>query len=44
MLKVKKLQEQNEDIVGWLEIEGTSVSYPVLQGEDNEYPALYKDA
>lgn len=37
MLKVKKLQEQNEDIVGWLEIEGTSVSYPVLQGDDNVF-------
>ena len=37
MLKVKKLQEQNKDIVGWLEIEGTSVSYPVLQGDDNVF-------
>ena len=37
MLKVKKLQEENSDIVGWLEIEGTSINYPVLQGTDNEY-------
>lgn len=37
MLKVKKLQNENEDIVGWIEIEGTNISYPVLQGEDNEY-------
>ena len=37
MLKVKKLQEENPDIIGWLEIEGTNVNYPVLQGTDNEY-------
>lgn len=37
MLKVEKLQEENEDIVGWIEIEGTNINYPVLQGEDNEY-------
>ncbi len=37
MLKVEKLQEKNEDIVGWIEIEDTNINYPVLQGEDNEY-------
>ena len=37
ILKVEKLQEENSDIVGWLEIEGTSINYPVLQGIDNEY-------
>lgn len=37
MLKVDKLQEQNEDIVGWIEIENTNINYPVLQGDDNEY-------
>ncbi len=37
MLKVQKLKEENSDIVGWLEIEGTSINYPVLQGTDNEY-------
>ena len=37
ILKVKKLKEINEDIVGWLEIEGTEISYPVLQGTDNSY-------
>ena len=37
MLKVEKLQEENEDIVGWIEIEGTNINYPVLQDEDNKY-------
>ena len=37
MIKVKNLQEENPDIVGWLEIENTSINYPVLQGTDNEY-------
>ena len=37
MIKVEKLQEENEDIVGWIEIEDTNISYPVLQGKDNEY-------
>ena len=37
MLKVRELKKENPDIVGWIEIEGTKISYPVLQGEDNEY-------
>lgn len=41
ILKVQKLQEENSDIVGWLEIEGTSINYPVLQGTDNEYYMIH---
>lgn len=37
MLQVKTLKETNSDIVGWLEIEDTKISYPVLQGEDNDF-------
>lgn len=37
MLKVKELQKENADIVGWLEIDDTNINYPVLQGEDNDY-------
>lgn len=37
MLQLKELKKENPDIVGWLEIEGTEISYPVLQGEDNDY-------
>lgn len=35
--KLNKIREQNSDIVGWLEIEGTSINYPVLQGNDDKY-------
>ena len=37
MLQVRSLQEENADIVGWLEIENTNINYPVLQGTDNSY-------
>lgn len=37
MLKVEKLQEENADVVGYIEIEGTSISYPVVQAKDNAY-------
>ena len=37
ILQVEELKKENQDIVGWVEIEGTNISYPVLQGTDNEY-------
>ena len=37
MLQVRELKKENPDIVGWLEIPNTEISYPVLQGEDNDY-------
>ena len=37
MLKLEELQKQNSDIVAWLEIPDTKISYPVLQGDDNSY-------
>ena len=37
MLQIAELQKQNPDIIGWIEIEGTNINYPVLQGEDNDY-------
>lgn len=36
-LQLKELQKENEDIVAWLEIEDTNISYPVVQGQNNEY-------
>jgi len=37
MLMLEELQKENSDIIGWLEIPGTNISYPVLQGKDNEF-------
>lgn len=37
MLEVKKLKEQYPDIVAWMEIEGTNINYPVMQGDDNDF-------
>lgn len=37
ILKLEKLQKENDDIIGYLEIEGTKISYPVLQCDDNDY-------
>lgn len=31
------LQAINPDIIGWLQIEGTEISYPVVKGTDNDY-------
>ena len=35
--KYAKLHTENEDMVGWLEIPGTSINYPVMQRAGNEY-------
>ena len=37
ILQVEELKKQNEDVVGWIEIDGTNVSNPVLQGSDNDF-------
>lgn len=37
MLQVQELKKENSDVIGWIEIEGTNINYPVLQGEDNSY-------
>ena len=37
MLKVTELQKVNPEVVGWLEIEGTNISYPVCQTDNNDY-------
>lgn len=37
MSKLKALQKQNSDIIGWIQIENTNINYPVVQGKDNDY-------
>lgn len=36
-LDIGALQAENGDVLGWIEIPGTELSYPLLQAEDNEY-------
>ena len=36
-MNLEALQRENEDIVGWIMIPDTEISYPLLQGEDNTY-------
>ena len=33
---LKSLQKINEDVVGWITIDGTKIDYPVVVGESNE--------
>lgn len=34
---VRGLQEQNEDVTGWISFDELDLSYPVMHGEDNTY-------
>ncbi len=34
---IQDLQERNPDVVGWIELEGTEIDYPIVQAEDNDY-------
>lgn len=36
-IDLSALQEVNEDVLGWISIPGTELSYPLLQGEDNQF-------
>lgn len=37
MEKFKSLYAQNNELIGWLSIPETTIDYPVMQNEDNEY-------
>ena len=36
-MDVSALQAENKDVIGWIVIPNTTISYPLLQGEDNQY-------
>lgn len=36
-VNVAALQQQGEPVAGWIYCPGTSIDYPIVQGEDNEY-------
>ena len=47
-IKLQSLYDTNSDFVGWLEIEDTNISYPVMQTEENRkdyylYKNFYKE-
>lgn len=31
------LRQINDDLYGWISVDGTTINYPVVQGEDNDY-------
>ncbi len=33
----ESLWKINPDVLGWIQIEGTNINYPIVQGEDNDY-------
>ena len=35
--KYESLYQENQDLIGWLSIEGMNIDYPVMQCEDDEY-------
>lgn len=37
VLQVRELQKENAEVIGWIQIDGTNINYPVCQGQDNDY-------
>lgn len=36
-INLSALKQENEDVVGWITIPDTNISYPLTQGDDNNY-------
>ena len=36
-INIKELKNQNSDTVGWLKVNNTDISYPIVKTNDNEY-------
>ncbi len=36
-INLEALQKVNSQVIGWIEIPGTGISYPLMQGQDNDY-------
>lgn len=43
MQRMQELYNQNNDLVGWIKIEGTKVDYPVMQTPNDRDYYLYRD-
>lgn len=37
ILQLEELQKENQEIIGWLEIEDTNINYPVCQTNNNDF-------
>ena len=35
--KLAGLQEENKDVIGWIRFDAMDISYPIMQGADNDY-------
>lgn len=33
---IRKLQEENKDVIGWITFDNVDISYPIMQGADND--------
>lgn len=40
-VEFEQLLEKNEDTFGWITVEGTSIDYPVVQAENNEFYLIH---
>lgn len=37
MQAISSLKQDNEEVIGWITFDNMNLSYPIMQGEDNEY-------